>query len=51
MALLPTRHCVRTKQALLPKGLIGSVGYSSDEVTTTKSVFTEDSEVFYTHAK
>ena len=43
--------CCCHAQALLPKGLVGSVGYSSDEVTKTKATFTENKEIYYTHAK
>ena len=35
-------------QAILPKGLTGSIGYSSNDVTNTKSKFTVDSDVYYT---
>ena len=36
--------------AILPKGLVGSVGYSSDEVTKTRSTFTLDSTAYYSTA-
>lgn len=39
-----------TAAAILPKGLVGSVGYASQEVKKTRSDFTGDTTVYYTHA-